>query len=209
MTEKWLHEAEHLYSAVVLDALDGLGYRRQSPSLQLPGMTVRRPLVGVAKCLLWVDFAYDDPNTYDLELKAVDSIKDGEVVVCATGSSSRSGIWGELLTTAAMSHGARGVVTDGTIRDITRMTEMDFPVYAAGACALDSYSRQKVVDYDVSIELGGVSVKPGDIIVADADGVAIVPREVEADVLSAALEKINNENEFRRAVKGGMPLVDA
>ncbi|MEM9989577.1 MAG: RraA family protein, partial [Pseudomonadota bacterium] len=142
-------------------------------------------------------------------LKAVDSIAENEVIVCSTGQSRRSGIWGELLTTAALTHHARGVVTDGTVRDIVRMTEMNFPVYAAGACAYDSYNRQKVVDYDVSIEIGGVRIDKGDIIVADIDGIAVVPQKAAAETLKIALEKVENENDFRTAVKGGMPLVEA
>lgn len=209
MSQNWIEKADRLFTAVVLDALDGIGLKNQSPDCPILPQTLRKPVIGIAKPLLWIDFAYEDPGTYDLELKAVDAIRPNEVVVCATSQSRRSGIWGELLTTAAMTRGARGVVTDGTVRDVDRMTEMEFPVYACGTCAYDSWNRQKVVDYDVAIEIGGVKVQPGDIIIADVDGVAVVPVAAADDVLAAALEKVENENDFRRAVKAGMPLAEA
>lgn len=209
MPDEWRAHVDALYVAVVLDALDGLGFRNQSPRVAMPPQTVCRPVIGTAKPLLWVDFAYDDPQTYEPELRAIDSIRHGEIVVCATGESSRSGIWGELLTTAAQQNGAVGVVTDGAVRDTARMTDMDFPVYAAGRSPYDSYNRQKVVDFDVSVEIGGVAIRFGDVIVADGDGVAVVPRDIANEALQAALHKVENETEFRRAVKGGMPLVDA
>lgn len=201
---------EGLFTAVVLDALDSIGLTRQSPQIPLASRTfARRPLIGRAKTLQWVDFDYVDPATYALELQAVDSIHAGEVVLCATGGSARSGIWGELLTTAARARGACGMVTDGAVRDLAQMTAMEFPVYSQHLCPYDSMNRQKVVAYDVPVQLGGVAVAPGDLIVADIDGVAIVPAAVAAEVLSRARAKIDSENAFRAAVRGGMPLVQA
>jgi regulator of RNase E activity RraA len=204
----WISAARELSSAVVLDVLDAIGLRRQA-ILNVPPRTRSETVVGRAKTLLWVDFAYDDPNTYDLELAAVDSIRRHDLMLCATANSDRSGIWGELLTTAAMRQGAAGIVTDGAVRDLARMDAMGFPVFARHLSPYDSMNRQKVVAFDVGVEIDGVTIAPGDIVVADRDGIAIVPQKVAAEVFAAALAKVHTEAEFREAVKAGMSLTEA
>lgn len=206
--EEWVAAAHELSGAVVLDALDAIGLRRQA-ILNIPPRTGVGTVVGRAKPLLWVDFAYDDPNTYALELAAVDSIRSHDLVLCATANSDRSGIWGELLTTAALQRGAAGIVTDGAVRDLARMDAMGFPVFARHLSPYDSMNRQKVVAFDVAVEIDGVAVAPGDVLVADRDGVAVVPQKVAPEILTAALAKVRAEDEFRDAVKAGMSLTEA
>jgi regulator of RNase E activity RraA len=207
--DPWREAADELTVALVLDALDALGLRRQAIEPSPAPRTVPGIAIGRAKTLLWADLAADDPNTYELELRAVDSLQPGDLVVCATGGSGRSGIWGELLTTAAMARGGAGVVTDGAVRDLARMETMGFPVFSWAISPLDSMHRQKVVAFDVPVEMAGVSVMPGDVVAADRDGVAIVPKAVAAEVLAMALDKSRREDGFRAAVRAGMPLVAA
>jgi len=208
MIDRWIAAAGELSTALVLDALDAEGFRRQALP-NIPPRTVPQVTVGRAKPLLWVDFAYDDPDTYALELAAVDSIARHDLVVCATADSGRAGIWGELLTTAALQRGAAGIVTDGAVRDLARMAAMGFPVFARHLSPYDSMNRQKVVAFDVAVEIDGVAIAPGDIVIADRDGVAVVPQAVEATVLKLALEKARAEDGFRDAVKAGMSLTEA
>jgi 4-hydroxy-4-methyl-2-oxoglutarate aldolase len=198
----------NLTAALVLDALDASGRRHQAIQCGIIPRT-NQVIVGRAKTLLWVDFAYDDPTTYARELEAVDSISPGEIVVCATAGSSRSGVWGELLATAAHRRGALGVVTDGAVRDLAQMEAMGFPVFSRHVSAYDSLNRQKVVAYDVRVEIGGVTIDPGDVIVADRDGIAVVPAGIEADIITSAIGKASREDEFRAAVRSGMSLVAA
>jgi regulator of RNase E activity RraA len=139
---------EHLYSAVISDALDGLGFKNQSPRLQFTPYTGTDLLVGRCKTTLWVDMAHVDPRPYELELQAVDACKPDDVLIAAAGSSIRSGIWGELLTTAARNRGCVGAVVDGAIRDVAKIRAMKFPVYARATCVYDSLNRQRVVDVD-------------------------------------------------------------
>jgi regulator of RNase E activity RraA len=208
MIDRWIAAAGELSTALVLDALDAEGFRRQALP-NIPPRTVAQVTIGRAKSLLWVDFAYDDPDTYALELAAVDSIARHDLVVCATADSSRAGIWGELLTTAALQRGAAGIVTDGAVRDLARMEAMGFPVFARHLSPYDSMNRQKVVAFDVAVEIDSVAIAPGDIVIADRDGIAIVPQVAEARVLTLALEKAHAEDGFRDAVKGGMSLTEA
>ncbi|MEM1113169.1 MAG: RraA family protein [Pseudomonadota bacterium] len=209
LSSDWLAIADQLNTAVILDVLDSLGRRQQAPAVPIPPRTVECCTLGSAKTLLWMDFAHEDPATYELELQAVDSIEPGEIVVCATGNSDRSGIWGELLSTYAQSRGAAGVVTDGAVRDQLMMREMGFPVYSQYVSPYDSFNRQKVVQFDVSVEIGGVTIEPGDIIAVDPDGVAVVPGTMADAVLAGVVTKLEKESEFRNAVKGGMQLTDA
>src|SRR5262245_60427534 len=143
---------QSLYSAVVCDALDAIGLHKQSPRLALRPMTIAETLVGRCKTTLWADMAHVDPYPYQLELQAVDECKQGDVLIAAAGGSVRSGVWGELLSTAAKMSGCVGAIIDGTVRDVKIMRAMGFPVYALGTCTYDSLNRQRVIDLDIPVE---------------------------------------------------------
>ncbi len=200
---------EHLYSAVVSDALDGLGFKHQSPRLQFTPYTGTNLLVGRCKTTLWVDMAHVDPKPYELELRAVDACQPDDVLIAAAGGSIRSGIWGELLTTAAKNRGCVGAIVDGAIRDVAKIRPMNFPVYARATCVYDSLNRQRVVDADVAVEIDGVTFAPGSLVFADEDGVVVVPREVEAEAIRRAWDKVHAENIVRDSIRDGMQAVDA
>ncbi|MEI8382501.1 MAG: RraA family protein [Planctomycetota bacterium] len=200
---------ENLYSAVVSDALDGLGFKHQSPRLQFTPYTGTSLLVGRCKTTLWVDMAHIDSRPYELELQAVDACQPDDVLIAAAGGSVRSGIWGELLTTAARNRGCVGAVVDGAIRDVAKIRPMNFPVYARSTCVYDSLNRQRVVDVDIPVEIDGVSFGPGCLVFADEDGVVVVPREVEAEAIQRAWDKVHAENVVRDAIRDGMKAVDA
>jgi 4-hydroxy-4-methyl-2-oxoglutarate aldolase len=200
---------QSLYSAVVCDALDAEGFSHQSPRVALRPITVKRVLVGRAKTTLWADMAHRDPRPYELELAAVDGCKPDDVLIAAAGGSKRSGIWGELLTTAARNQGCVGAVIDGMVRDVAKMRGMDFPVFARGSCIYDSKDRQRVIDIDVAVEIDRVRVNPGDLVIADEDGIVFVPRAVEETVIRKAWEKVTAENQVRDAIAGGMKATEA
>ncbi|MBA4067595.1 MAG: dimethylmenaquinone methyltransferase [Isosphaera sp.] len=198
-----------LTAAVVCDALDAEGYPNQSPRAALAPLTVPGVLVGRCRTTLWADMAHPDPRPYELELRAVDGCRPDDVLVCAAGGSFRSGIWGELLSTAARNRGCAGVVVDGAVRDVVRMRGMGFPVFARGTAVYDSKDRQRVIDLDVPVLIDGVRFCPGDLVVADEDGVVVVPRAAEAAVVRRAWEKVHAENEVRDAIAAGMSAAEA
>ena len=193
-----------LSSAVVSDALDGLGYTHQSPRVLLPPLTGVEKLVGRCRTTLWADMAHVDPKPYDLELKAVDACRPDDVLIAAAGGSMRSGIWGELLSTAARNSGCVGAIVDGAVRDVSKMRAMGFPIFARGTCVYDSLNRQRVIDLDGPVEIDGVRFTPGDLVVADVVGVVVVPRQVEAEAIRRAWAKVHAENVTRDAIKAGM-----
>jgi len=198
-----------LYSAVVCDALDSLGFPNQSPRVQLRPMTGREQLVGRCKTTLWADMALVDPNPYELELRAVDGCKADDVLIAAAGGSMRSGIWGELLSTAATNSGCVGAIVDGAVRDVSKMTAMGFTVFARGTCIYDSQNRQRVIDIDVPVQIDGVTFSPGDLVIADVDGIVVVPHKIEVEAMRRAWEKVHAENVTRDAIKNGMKAVAA
>jgi len=200
---------ESLYSAVVCDALDALGRTRQSPRVPLRPHTTDRLLVGRCKTTLWVTMYHVDPSPYEMELQAVDSCRPDDVLICAAGGSMHSGVWGELLSTAAGNAGCVGAIVDGGVRDVAKTRAMNFPVFARGTCVYDSQNRQRVVDMDVPVEIDGVRFTPGDLVFADEDGVVVVPQDVEAEAIAAAWKKVHDENITRDAIRAGMKATDA
>ena len=192
---------ESLYAAVVCDALDGLGYHRQSPRVPLKPFTTDSLLVGRCRTTLWVDMYHVDPSPYELELKAVDSCQPDDVLIAAAGGSVHSGTWGELLSTAARNSGGVGAIGDGAA--------MQFPVFARGTCVYDSQNRQRVVDLDVNVEIDGVVFAPGDLVFADEDGVVVVPQDIEKEAIAAAWKKVHDENVTRDAIRNGMKAGEA
>ncbi|HWP39757.1 MAG TPA: hypothetical protein VNL70_02440 [Tepidisphaeraceae bacterium] len=200
---------EVLYTAVVLDALDASGLRHQSPRVQFQPVSATGVLLGRCKTTLWADMAHEDPRPYELELVAVDTCRSGDVLIAAAAGSMRSGIWGELLSTAARNSGCVGAIVDGAVRDVMKMRAMNFPVYARGTCPYDSMHRQRVIDIDVPVEIDGVLFSPGDLVIADIDGVAVVPQAAEREVLSRALKKVRDENRTRDAIRNGMKALEA
>jgi regulator of RNase E activity RraA len=196
-------------SAVVSDALDAEGYPRQSPRVPLKPLTVDAVLVGRCKTTLWAEMAHPDPRPYELELRAVDSCRPDDVLIAAAGGSLRSGVWGELLSTAARNAGCVGVIVDGAVRDTRQMRAMGFPCFARATIVYDSRDRQRVIDLDVPVEIDGVVFAPGDLVIADADGVVVVPRAVEAAVVRRAWDKVHAENRVRDAIKNGMKATEA
>jgi regulator of RNase E activity RraA len=199
---------ETLYVAVVCDALDALGFGNQSPRVTLHSLTGDAMVVGRCKTTLWADMFHTDPRPYELELQAVDTCRPDDVVIAAAGGSQRSGIWGELLSTAARNSGCVGAIVDGCVRDVRQMRQMGFSCFARGTCPYDSLNRQRVIDIDVPVEIDGVRFEPGDLVLADADGVVVVPRSAETSAIRRAWDKVHAENITRDAIRQGMKATE-
>jgi regulator of RNase E activity RraA len=200
-----------LYTAVLCDILDDLGHRDQALDSQIVPLDDQRTLIGFARTMLTHE-VYELPKTpYETEIAAVDALLPGDVVVVSTNRSRNNGFWGELMATAAVARGARGVVLEGAVRDIRRLREFGdtFPVFAAGRNPLDSKGRCLVSDFDRPVRCGGVLVHPGDLIFGDVDGVVAVPRDVVDVVVAKALDKVSGENAVRDDLRRGMLLKDA
>jgi regulator of RNase E activity RraA len=198
--------SERLYTAVISDILDSMGLRDQCPNLELGSTTGYNPLMGHAKTLRWVDCPDPEKETYKPMIAAVDSVQPGEVVVSAASGSNRSALWGELLSTATRMRGGRGAIVDGAVRDIAQMRSMDFPCFALHRTPKDSAGRQMVDAFDVPIEIGGIAVNPGDLVMIDADGMVVIPSSRAEEVIQKALEKVEKEDTTRDELLKGRLL---
>jgi regulator of RNase E activity RraA len=117
-----------------------------------------------------------------------------------------SGIWGELLGTAASARGIAGAVMDGLTRDVTGIERAEFPVWATGTSPLDSAGRQDFAAFGEPVEIGGVTVATGDWIVADDLGVARIPAEFVDAVIERGLVKMDGESTVRDELAAGEDL---
>ena len=210
-TKEYLDKIQsELNTAVLCDILDDLGYRNQAMDGSLYPLEENYKLVGVARAVLAYDVFEQPKQAYATEIEAVDSLREGDIAVCVN-KSCNNGFWGELMTNAAIARGARGAIIDGAIRDITQIKELgdQFKVFTKGRNPLDSKGRCLVAAYDCPVSCAGVTVKPGDLIFGDIDGIVVVPQEVVETVIEKAFEKIAGENLVRDALRSGMLLKDA
>lgn len=201
---------QQLYVAAVCDILDELGFRNQAMHQRL------RPLlpdikncgfIGRAKTLEWIETSeIVADNPYGMEIEAIDSLKEGDVVIHSTDHGGTNAPWGELMSTIAKQKGVAGCVCDSQVRDCIKIIEMNFPVYYAGIRPLDSKGRGLVVRYDVPVVCGDVLVNPGDLVYSDFDGIVVIPQAIEKKVFQMALEKVNSENLSRRELLEGKSL---
>jgi regulator of RNase E activity RraA len=201
-----------LFTAVVGDILDARGYQRQFLPPRIQPLRDDMIVVGRAMPVLESDDrggegpGRENPalnRPFGLMLRALDDLKTDEVYICS-GSSPDYALWGELMSLAARNRGAAGAVVNGWSRDTRGILEMGFPTFSYGRYAQDQRARGKVVDFRCEISIEGVHVRPGDIIFGDLDGVVVVPREIERDILADAHEKALGEKAVYNAIKGGM-----
>jgi len=200
---------ERLSPAIISDVLDKLGAREQAMRAGIGPVYPEAVVVGRAYTVISADVFELSNDPYRGEIEAVDSLKPNDVVVVCTNQSRRTCFWGELLSTAAHARGARGVVVDGYTRDVAQITAMKFPTFATGRRVVDSAGRSMVIAHGCPVSCGDVLVNPGDIVFGDIDGVVVIPKELEKEVIPLALEKAGKENLVRNELLKGAMLGDA
>jgi 4-hydroxy-4-methyl-2-oxoglutarate aldolase len=204
---------DKLFTAVVGDVLDQMGWRRQFLPQAIGPLRADMKLVGRAMPVLEADI-FDESSRapgakpFGLMLEALDDLRAGEVYV-ATGGSFRYALWGELMSTRARYLGAAGAVLNGFVRDAGGIEALGFPTFCRGLYAQDQGPRGKVIDFRVAIEIDGVRIAPGDLIFGDREGVLVIPAALEAEAVEAALAKAATENRVATAIRGGMGAREA
>lgn len=206
---------EKLYTAAVSDVLDEMGFWSQAMEVGffpiLPDAVVAGPAFTMN----------EDKDDRKITLDEMDpsfivglldafccSLEKGQVIVVNTNGFWGAGAYGELMaTTTKYFGGAKGAVVDGPIRDIRRVLEVDFPVWAKGSIPTDSVGRAKLVGINETISCGGVEVNPNDIVMADRDGIVVIPKTADLErVVEKAEEVVGAERRSREELRKGASL---
>jgi regulator of RNase E activity RraA len=202
-----------LFSAVIGDVMDKMGLLRQFLPPAIVPLDRSMIVCGRAMTVLEAD-VFEESVTgshnplsarpFGLMMDALDDLRTDEIYIC-TGSSPRYALWGELMSVRAAKCGAAGAVVDGYSRDTRGVLALGFPTFSHGSYAQDQGPRGKVIDFRIPIQIGQARIAPGDIVFGDLDGVCVVPRAAEEEVLARAFEKARKEKTVRKALEEGMP----
>jgi regulator of RNase E activity RraA len=206
-----------LFTAVVGDVLDVMGYRHQFLPAGIMPLQASSKLAGRAMPVLEADIfdaGSEDSKgplaqkPFGLMFEALDDLHPNEIYI-ATGSSLRFALWGGLMSTRAVHLRAGGAVLDGYIRDSAEIEKLGFPVFSRGLYAQDQGARGKVIDFRCAVEIEGIRIQPGDLLFGDREGVLVIPREAEQEAIARASEKVSAENLVANAIRGGMGATEA
>lgn len=208
---------KELFTAVIGDAMDKMRLLHQFLPPKIQPLEKNMFLIGRAMPVLEADtfeeLSIGSQNKlmgkpFGLMLEALDDLKKNEIYIC-TGSSPRYALVGELMMTRAQKLGAAGAVVNGYSRDTFGLLDLGLPIFSFGNYAQDQGPRGKVIDFRVPVEIEGVRINPGDVIVGDIDGVCVVPKEHEDEVFARAFEKARGEKMVLKAIQNGMSAVEA
>jgi len=198
-----------LYTAVVSDILDDLGHRDHVLDPAIRPRVSDQVIAGPANPFLVTEVDQIAAEPYTGEIAALDDIRAGEIILVAAGGSARAACWGELFSTAARARGARGTLIDGYCRDAQTIAAIGYPVWCRGMLPLDVKGRLALTAWRQPAVVGGLPVQPGDLVIADADGVVVVPAGLASETVDRALEKVTKENGVRDALTAGSTLRSA
>ena len=193
-------------SAIACDALDRAGLRTQ---VMDPAIRPLWPAARVAGRAMPVVVVADDSmpeQPYDGEMSALDALEPGDVAVFEIQEGVLAASWGELFSCGAIGRGAVGAICDGYVRDAPQIEALGFPTFARGFSPYDTLGRAAVSSFGESAACGGVTVRRGDVVVADRDGVVVVPAGVVDEVAGSIASKRKLEEGARRDLIAGMRI---
>lgn len=189
------------------DSCDRAGIRYQVLENRLVPLIGLSRISGRARTVRFAPELTTDPERpYDDAMDFIDGTAPGDLIVMATDNSNASAFWGELFSAAALGRGAVGLVTDGNIRDSDKISALGFPVFSRSRRPIDFRGRMRIVESHVPVELGGVTVSPSDLVVADDDGVVVIPQEHENTVVTYARERARGESTVLQELLSGATL---
>lgn len=188
------------------DSLDACGARNQVMVPDISPATSAQRAVGRAHPASFVPNDRDSKDPYADAIAYIDGIRPGSLAVIATGGDSRTAYWGELFSAAAAGHGAVGTVTDGPARDLPKVEALHYPLFSVGSRPVDFRARMAIASVGEPVVCGGVDVAPGDLVMADRDGVVVVPAALESQVLARASARVSAESSVLGDLLAGASL---
>ena len=198
-----LDRYEKLYTGCVNDVLREMCLTHQALPPAIVPLRDEMVLAGFAFTIRSVA----DPTLegeLELRVKMLDELRPNMVCVWNSNDHDIASHWGGVMTRASRKRGVRGAIVDGGIRDTKDILEQKFPIWYRYRTSNGSLSRDKITGYQVPILIGGVMIRPGDLIFADIDGALVVPRNLIESVLTRAEAIENSEEEFKEWVDAGM-----
>ncbi|MEG1525092.1 MAG: RraA family protein [Clostridia bacterium] len=195
-----------LYSGVICDVLDEMGYRNQSLQSGIFPLEDDTVLYGPAFTSIGTQVYTmpDDPLT--AQCKVVDQLKPGEVYVLALRGEMNCAVFGELFATAVLQRKGVGVLIDAKARDLRALKTMKFPLFYRGALPTTSKGRCEINECGIPVTIDGVMIHPGDYIFGDIDGVCIIPKDIADEVITRSVVTIEKENTVRASLCKGVSL---
>lgn len=194
---------EGVFTAAINDVLREMGYVYQTLPNTIQGITMNMRAAGFAFTLKGSKNLYIEDEMPD-RAKMLDAITPNTIAVWDTSEDDESAQWGEVMSMAAMKRGCRGAVVDGGVRDTDRIINMGFPVFARYRTSNAMLGRFRMIGYQLPIRVGNVDILPGDIIMADIDGVIVVPRHLAMEVLVKAEAIRDQEKGIKQMVNQGL-----
>ncbi len=192
-----------LPTAAVSDALDRLGL--PGSCWQVGPLFNEARLVGPAFTVRYVPTGSPKGNVGDF----LDDVPPGAVVVIDNAGRTDCTVWGDIMTTLALQRGVGGTVIDGVCRDVAKAIDARYPIYSRSRFMRTGKDRIELAEIDGPVSIGGVRVRPGDLLVGDADGVLAVPQDRAEEVVATALEIERVEGGIMAAIEGGGSLREA
>lgn len=197
---------KHLYSGVLSDVMDGMGYRNQMLGNRIFPLQEDTRLFGPAFTSIATTVYSMPENPLVAQCRTVDQLREGEIYVCVMRGSYNCALFGELFATAIQGKRGAGVLLDGYARDIKALKEMNFPLFYAGRDPRTSKGRAEINECQIPVVIDGVSINPGDLVFGDIDGIAIIPAAIADEVIEKALETIASEDIVRDKLREGATL---
>src|SRR5215467_2899547 len=198
-----VERAAKLDTTALSDALDRLGIAGQC--LGIKPLDFRFRLTGRAFTLLYGPAGVPAGTVGDF----IDDVPEGSVIVIDNGGRENATVWGDILTMVAHRRGIAGTVIDGACRDTHLSLELGYPIYSRSYSMRTGKDRVQVEAMNGPVNIGDARVLPGDILRGDADGVVVIPRAHENEILTVAEEIDSTEEKIRKAVMEGMSLTEA
>jgi 4-hydroxy-4-methyl-2-oxoglutarate aldolase len=195
-----------LTTPIVSDSLDVAGLRHQVLDRGLAPLEPGARAIGRAHTVQFAPTESDAPDPYADAMSFIDGLTPGSIAVIATGPDDRTAYWGELFSAAAIGRGAVGTICDGPVRDSPKVRALGYPVFAVGTRPIDFRARMRIVTTSQPVRCGGVLVAEGDLVVADADGIVVVPAAVEGPVLERAAARATAESTVLAELLAGASL---
>lgn len=199
----------NLYTGAIADELDERGHRDRTIRDGLDPLDPALSMAGIAHTSVGRRNIDVDPEEQIREhLRMVGEAPEHGVLVIEANDEVSAQV-GELMTTSLIGQGCRGCVCDGGTRDSPFILEQEFPVFTGYQTPEDSVPRWELLDWDVNVVVGGVTIEPGDVVAGDRDGVVVVPRRIAGDILRAAEDRVGEEDRVREAILEGSSPLDA